>query len=137
MLVSSAVAIINDGIVFFPGWQIHAEDFTSRHEGAVCLSITFPSWETKRSEAMAGFPEANMPRQCFIIQVSDLDDVELHRAVIKILVDCFTHEAREAYRIEPSGWAPFHPHKIDGMIRWGSREKDLTYGFNAMNFCPA
>lgn len=137
MLVQSAVAIINQGIVFFPGWKIHAEDFTSRHEGAVCLNIEMSSWETNRPEAMAGFPEANHPRVCVILQVSELDDIELHRTVIQTLIDCFEHEAREAYRILPTGWSPFHPHQLDGMKRWGKRDKDLTYGFNAMNYQEA
>lgn len=138
MLVESAVRIINDGIVFFPGWKIHAEDFTSRHEGAVCLHIEMCSWETNRPEAMAGFPVQNHPRVTVIIQVADLeDDVALHHMVVQALIDCFIHEAREAYRVKPSGWAPFHPHTIDGMRRWGQPDKDLTYGFNAMDYREA
>ncbi len=135
MLVESAVAIINNGIVFFPGWTVHAEDFTARHEGAVALHIEGTSWETNRPEAMAGFPEINHPRVVRIIQVADLnDDISLHRVVLQQFIDFFIHEAREAYRVQPTGWAPFHPHQIDGMKRWGRPEDDLTYGFNAMDF---
>lgn len=135
MLVSSAVTIINESVIFFPGWKIRAEDFTTRHEGCICLHIEGTSWETNRPEAMAGYPTVNHPRVTVLLQVGNIaDDLELHRAVLGKLIDFMVHEAREAYRIKPTGWAPFHPHKIDGMNRWGEVDKDLTYGFNAMNY---
>lgn len=135
MLTSSAIAIINDGIIFFPGWEISAEDFTNRHEGCVCLYINVASYETNRPEAMAGFPVQNHAKAAVLIQVADCkDDIELHRLVLETLISVWTHEAREAYRIKPTGWSPFHPHQIDGMKRWGNPQVDLYYGFNAMKW---
>lgn len=133
MLTESAVNIINSSVVFMPGWKIRAEDFTSRHEGCVCLYIEYPGRESGRPGAFKGYPERNHPRAAAMIQVGNFTDVtELHRAVLGKLIEFWTHEAREFYRVLPSGWAPFHPHQIDGMNRWGTVDKDLAYGFNAM-----
>lgn len=138
MLTETACRIINENVVFFPGWKIYAEDFTSRHEGCVCLYIEAPSVETNRPEAMEGYCVRNTPRATTMLQVADLaDDVALHRAVIEKLIEFWTHEARECYRVKPSYWAPFHPHQIDGMKRWGTPDKDITYGFNAMSWKEA
>jgi hypothetical protein len=30
--------------------------------------------------------------------------------------------------VNQTGWAPFHPHRIDCIKRWGEVESDLTFG---------
>jgi hypothetical protein len=137
MEVPTAIRIINDGICFMPGWQITASDFTGRHQGTICLHVEYPGRETARREA-PDYKLHNRPRAAFLIQVANIrDDIELHRKVLDKLIEFWTHEARESYRVNPSMWAPFHPHNQDGMERWGDVEKDLHYGFNAMDWSCA
>lgn len=134
MLTETACQIINHGVCFMPGWKITAHDFTTRHEGCVALHVEYPGRETARSHAPE-YATCNEPRAVLLLQVGNFtDDLELHRAVIGKLIEFWVHEAREFYRVLPSMWAPFHPHKIDGMERWGEPDKDLTYGFNAMRW---
>jgi hypothetical protein len=141
MLVPSAVALINESLIFLPGWKITAEDYTSRHEGCVALHIGAPSYETNRSEAMLGYPVENEPHAVVMIQVTpEMDLVDLFYLVLSKIIEFQTHEFREGMRVKPTGWAPFHPHKIDGIHRWCARsgehtaEKDLSFGFNHMKF---
>lgn len=135
MDVASACQMINESLVFMPGWSWRAEDFTTRHEGTVCLYVEYPGRETARSEAPYGYPEHNRPRAAMLLQVGNLSDqIALFRAVIEKFIAFWTHEARECFRVKPTFWAPFHPHKIDGMERWGDMTNDLYYGFNSMEW---
>ena len=119
MDVQSAIKLIGQ-IKIMPFWDLEAEDHTHRFEGAICLKVTYPSYETSREMFALGYPEANRPYAKFPIIVRDLDDIGLYRAITAILVEIYEHEVREFLRISPTGWAPFHPHQIDGMRRWES-----------------
>jgi hypothetical protein len=134
MLTETAVKLINDTVAFLPGWTVKAKDFTSRHEGCICLYVSYPGRESNRPEAMDGYPVQNEPRATFLLQVAELDDIGLHKAVLDRLIEFITHEFREFYRVKPSYWSPFHPHSIDGMRRWGDADRDLQFGFNGMDW---
>jgi hypothetical protein len=56
------------------------------------------------------------------------DETELFRAIVKNIICIETHEAREAFRVVPTYWAPFHPHNEDGMFRWGDVQGDMFFG---------
>jgi hypothetical protein len=136
MEIERAIAIINNGIVFKPGWEYYAKDFTSRHEGCICLYVEGVSRETSRRDAQYGYPTPNRPRATFLIQVSDLDHLALYREVLKRFIAFDIHEDREFFRTTPDYDAPFHPHRIIGMREWGDIEGDLSFGFNGMEWNP-
>jgi len=133
MLTDTAVRLINESVIFLPGWTIKAKDFTARHEGCICLFVSYPGRESARREA-PDYQVRNEPRATFLLQVNEMDDTQLHKAVLDRLIEFITHEFREFYRVQPSYWAPFHPHTIDGMKRWGEGERDLQFGFNGMDW---
>ena len=136
MLPQTAVSLVNESLMFLPGWHVKASDFTSRHEGAICVYVSYPGHESNRPEAMAGYPVTNEPRAVTVLQVGlDWELTDLFRAVLNVLIMFITHEFREFLRVRPTGWAPFHPHQIDGIARWGGNPTDdLTFGFNAMKW---
>lgn len=134
MEVKSAVRLINE-LVYRPGWTIEAEDYTKRFEGSVMVKFTFPAYHTERDLAEQGYPSytdeswAKVP-----IMVGDCpDDAELYGRVLDCIRKIELHEAREFLRVKPTYWAPFHPHRVDGMRRWAKRSgedigEDYRYG---------
>lgn len=121
----TAVSLIGD-ITFQPGWTIDAET-SNRYESAVLLDISWPAPNFNR-EFAPEYDQMLRPAAAFTLLVKDMDDMDLYRAVIDKLIYCMTHDAREAFRIGSALWAPFHPHRVDSMKRWGTPESDLTFG---------
>lgn len=132
MDIQSAIDLVNE-LTIMPGWELEATDHSKRFEGAICLKVTYPSYETSREMAKEGYPEANRPYASFPIVVRDLDNVGLYRAIVAVIMEIYEHEVREFLRIKPTLWAPFHPHQIDGMRRWdqGSKEYDASVHLRA------
>jgi hypothetical protein len=128
MEVPSAVALVN-ALIYKPNWTIRAEDNTARFEGTICVFIDYPARSLNRDQAASGYPEEIMTKAAFRLTVSDCnDDTTLYRKVIDSILRIETHEAREALRVFPTYWAPFHPHREGGMMRWGDPSGDLTFG---------
>lgn len=123
MDIQTAIRLV-DNLRIMPFWDLSASDHSHRFEGAICLKVTYPSYETSREMWAEGYPEPNRPYASFPIVVRDLDDIGLYRAIVAIITEIQEHETREFLRVNPTGWAPFHPHQIDGMKRWrdGSAE---------------
>lgn len=123
-------------MMYKPGWSFTATDHSKRFEGSICLRVEYPARETSRDDAFEGYPNENRPYATFPIVVRDLDDSGLYYAILKVIMSIEEHEAREFLRIRPTGWAPFHPHAIDGMRRWREAcncpaeqlESDLQFG---------
>lgn len=126
MNVESAVQLINQ-LVYKPGWKISATDHTNRFEGAVQVRIDYPAHASEREEAPNYAREIQTYAE-FPMIVVDCNDASLYRRVINAIVEIETHEAREFLRVVPTMWAPFHPHRIDGMRRWGDESGDLRFG---------
>ena len=137
MDVNSAIALIG-AVIYRPGWTIEAKDHTNRFEGSICVKITYPAQETGREMALQGYPENNRPYAEFPLVVRDLDQLGLYAELLDAILEIESHEAREYLRIHPTGWAPFHPHQIDGMMRWGKSRNhfaralrnDLQFGIS-------
>ncbi len=127
MDIASATQLV-DNLVFFPGWEFKASDHSKRFEGTISVRVEYPSCETSRERAAEGYPETNKPYVNVPIVVRDLDDIGLYRALIAVAMEIAEHEFREALRVKPTLWAPFHPHQIDGMRRWqeGSAQMDAS-----------
>jgi hypothetical protein len=126
MRVDSAVDLVN-GIVYRPGWTITAKPHTARFEGAICVRIEYPAQNTDRDQA-PDYPTPIQTRATFPLIVSECDDVALYRQVMDAIMEIEEHEAREYFRVEPTHWAPFHPHRVEGMNRWGNPQRDLRFG---------
>lgn len=122
MEVESAMALIND-LTYFPGWEFEVSDHCKRFEGSVTVKVTYPSFETNRKEASEGFPVENHPYATFPLMVHGMTAEDLYYAMGHILMSIYEHEMREALRVKPTFWAPFHPHRIDGIKRWTKARK--------------
>lgn len=128
MIVTSAVELVK-ALVFIPGWHISARDYSSRFEGCIAVDFVYPAQRSERELAPTYLEEVpNGARASFPIPVADLDDIGLYRAVLDRIIEIQLHEAREFLRVAPTYWAPFHPHRADGMARYGSVSSDLTFG---------
>ena len=128
MEVTTALELIN-GLVYKPGWKVSATDHTNRFEGSIILRVDYPAQSTDRVEAREGYPtDITTYAQEPIVVAECGDETALFRCVIDVILKIEEHEAREYFRVEPTFWAPFHPHKIDGMKRWGRADADLKFG---------
>lgn len=129
MEVCTAVALINN-LVYKPGWEISAESHEKRFQGCIKVKLVCPTFQSERNDAPEYGTPVNAPAQFALIVDNMTTDEELYREVIKIIMKFEEHEAREFLRIKPTMWAPFHPHRADGMTRWNPDTvfEDLKYG---------
>lgn len=121
MRVDTALSLINDGLTLPVGWEIFAEDHRKRFEESVCLNVNITdARKSEREEAPEYKALTNGgARAKFVVPVGDVEGIEdLVFRVILAIVEDFTHEVREFVRVKSTSWAPFHPHKIDGIKRW-------------------
>jgi hypothetical protein len=135
MECSTACNIINDQLVFRPGWTITAMECWERFEGAITVKVEYPAFNTDRDQVMGDnaanpYPEAFVAHASFHLLVHEMEDiVTLFKAIIRnITLEIHCHEDREYLRVKSTGWAPLHPHHIDGMRRWGNVDSDLKFG---------
>lgn len=132
MDITSAIDLISS-LCYKPGWTFQAEDHTNRFEGSVKVTIHYPAQNSNRDQAAAGYPEEITTYATFALVVADCDLESLVFQVLQAIVKIETHEAREFLRVSPTMWAPFHPHRVDGMKRWSARTgepmvSDLQFG---------
>lgn len=148
MNTDTAIALIGN-MVYKPGWEFTAEDNTGRFEGSIKLTVRYPCVDSNRDRAAAGYPETDesgtatmrpdgKARASYVLMVCDCDDdVALWHLVAQMIMNIEEHEMREFLRITPTYWAPFHPHRSDGMKRWAAVTgkpvehivaTDLTFG---------
>lgn len=129
MNVATAQQLIAAAI-YKPGWRIWAEDHSNRFEDCICLNFEYPARSANREEA-PDYPTEIMAKARFPMMVGDVADaIELYRQVLLVIINIEAHEAREFLRLGPTMWAPFHPHRKDGMKRWGDVEGDLKFGIS-------
>lgn len=122
MEAQTAIELIGQ-VVYFPEWEFEATDHCSRFEGSITVKVTYPAWETNREEAREGYPVKNRPYATFPVMVHGMCAEDLYYALGIVLMRIQEHEMREALRIKPTYWSPFHPHKIDGIKRWTKARK--------------
>lgn len=130
MDVATVVDVINHDIIYRPGWTWKAEDFTSRHEGAVKVSVVYEAQNFTRAhapeyaESVKGGAKAS-----FIVSANEVTDpLDLHRRVLAGFQAIESHESREAYRVGRAYWGPFNPHNVDGQTNWGDQQGDYGFG---------
>ena len=140
MTPETAITIINSSLVPPPGWTLVASDYTHRQEATVKVDVSYQAHQTSRDYVdLDGQPgwrlEWITAKAAFTIVIDDVNDVAdlVGRILIHVVRPIREHEDRETFRLAPTGWAPFHPHKADGQRRWSaltgaSVRDDLGFG---------
>lgn len=129
MEVDTALTIINEQLVYAPGWTIEADDFTNRFERGIRVNVKYPACATEREEAKQGYPRLIETGGRFPVNLICDSEITLMRQILsQVIMPIHEHEAREMLRLKPTFWAPFHPHRVEGMERWGNPNGDLMFG---------
>lgn len=126
MKVPEAIALVNT-LVLRPDFHVSAEDYTNRFEDTICVHVTQDTRSSNFEDAPS-YETLIGARAAFPVTVSTMTENDLVRAVIEILIRFETHELREFTRRFDDLVAPFHPHTVEGMNRWGDPSGDLLYG---------
>ncbi|MEU6260181.1 hypothetical protein ACFUEN_29750 [Streptomyces griseorubiginosus] len=133
METASAIELV-DHVVYKPGWTFTAREHTKRFEGAIVVRVDYPARNSNRDQAPAGYPEEITTYAEFPLVIKDCTDEDLYAALLQVIMSIEEHEAREFLRVRPTHWAPFHPHRANGMRRWAARNGksdlmgDLQFG---------
>ncbi len=131
MFVETAQALVAD-LIYKPGWEFEAFDDRKRFEDSIIVKITYPAYDSSREsfdKEKGCYVKEIVTYAQFRMIVRDCDDVSLYRKIIEAIMEIELHEAREFLRVNETLWAPFHPHRVDGMKRWGDNMKgDLLFG---------
>lgn len=133
MDIQSALKLVNESLVYKPEWKFTAEDHSNRFEGTITVRVDYPARNSNRDQAENGYPEEIMTYAVFPLVVVDCDVESLTYKILESIIKIEAHEAREFLRVEPTMWAPYHPHRVDGMKRWSARTgeplvSDLQFG---------
>lgn len=132
MDTATAVTLINEQLVFPIGWEVVAKDHSSRFGETIVVDFKLTdARQSERAEAPEGYPNVikGGARSGWPIYVGDVENIEdLTYKVIGAMLRNASHEIREFVRVKPTYWAPFHPHRGDGIKRWsqhnGTPESD-------------
>lgn len=127
METESACRLINQALTYKPKWKFEAESNEKRFEGTITVCIHYPAFASER-EYEGEYTDEIMTYAKFRIVVSDCDDMTLYRRLLEKLLKIEEHEAREFFRVQPTNWAPYHPHRVDGIRNWGAEHEDLMFG---------
>ncbi|WP_419995049.1 hypothetical protein [Streptomyces boninensis] len=133
MQPASAVELVEQ-MIYKPGWEFHAREFTDRFEGAICVEVRYPTYNSNRDEAERGYQTPITGQSAFPLVVADGTIEDLCGTMLDLILKIEEHEAREFLRLRPTDWAPFHPHRVEGMRRWLTRRQapdfsgDLLFG---------
>ncbi|MFC8429277.1 hypothetical protein [Streptomyces sp. NPDC057253] len=133
METSSAIELIDD-VIYKPGWIFTARDHAKRFEGTIIVRVDYPARNSNRDQSRVGYPEEITTYAEFPLVVKACTDEDLYIALLRMIMSIEEHEAREFLRVQPTHWAPFHPHRADGMRRWAARNgksdllADLQFG---------
>lgn len=127
MRAESAIDLVQN-VIYRPEWKF-TPTLSGNFEDGVRVEIEYPANNFNREEAAGGYIKTFNPNAAFTILAGQCrDEVALYR---ELLLRCFKvdqHEGREAFRVLPTYWSPFHPHHVDGMERWGDPQGDLSFG---------
>ena len=126
MEIVSALKLIGN-LTYKPGWKITATDHSKRFEGTVLVHIDYPAQATERVFA-PDYEKDIVTYAEFPVIVIECDQTQLLRKILNVILEIETHEAREYFRVAPTMWGPFNPHRVGGMKRWGDVAGDLKFG---------
>lgn len=129
MHIDTALTLI-EGLCAGPFITLEAVDHTKRFEDGICVTTIAHTVDTSRGQRELGWPNRIDARANFCLQIGrcydayDLYNLVMRRAIVPTII----HEQRELFRVLATDHAPFHPHRQDGMDRWGEPDADLGYG---------
>lgn len=124
METQSAITLVGQ-LIYKPGWSFTATDHSNRFEGTILVRVDYPARNSNRDQAEGGYPEEIKTYATFPILVGDCNsDLRLYRRLLVALEQIEVHEAREFLRVPGTNWAPFHPHRMDGMRNWAAMASD-------------
>lgn len=129
MTLQESIDLINS-MQYRPGWTWTAEDYSKRFEATVKVMVMYGAYMTEEAYAREGYPvykEDIRASFCLSIRETDTEEVIL-RMLFDKLMEIEEHEAREFFRRKSDMWAPFHPHKLESMTRYGKFGTDITFG---------
>lgn len=122
MQATTAVELLNTGMIYPPDVQITAEDWTHRFEDSVRITVNLPGAKYSDRQYAPDYSVDNTTgTQAFVVPVGTCDIFSLAGCVLDLIGRVREHEDREFLRLRSTGWAPFHPHKTDGINRWAER----------------
>lgn len=124
MEVETALTLVNESLIFLPNWEVVAEDHSDRFGEAVCVKFNITDARRSEREFAPDYCEfvSTGARAKFPIFVGNIyEPAELLGRVLDAALDNFAHEAREVLRLKPTNWAPFHPHRDNGIHKWAER----------------
>ena len=117
MLIETACSLVSN-LIYKPGWRFECEDFSARFGDYITVKIIYPAVNYNRDQA----PEYKDHIEIYAtwpLLVSDTDDAKvIYARILDFVLLIEEHEAREALRVRPTMWAPFHPHHLAGMQSW-------------------
>lgn len=127
MDVATAMHLITS-LVLKPGWEFKCHDHQHRFATGIVVEVTYQAHNYNRENAPS-YTEELTASASFPLQVGTIaDQYDLVRAMLEIVLHIEQHEWREAMRIAGTHEAPFHPHTVEGMHRWGQPDRDLVFG---------
>lgn len=119
MDLATALDLINNQLIYRPGWSFTAHDHTRRFQGSVLVRVDYGAFNTNRDMARKDFPEWIETYASFSMVVTDCDETEFYRRLFANIMEIEEHENREFFRFRSLDYdAPFHPHRIAGMNAW-------------------
>lgn len=115
----TAARLINNEMIFKPGWRMSAQ---VRSDSTIYLSARFAAYDSSSVDYNGNFYERTTlaPPQ-ITIDVSGLDKAGLAHRVVRYALELEAHEMREfcQFRQRDGSWrAPLHPHTYDGGTAW-------------------
>ena len=131
MKMTDACDLINHRLVYKPGWRFEAEPHVPRFPGQVKVTVHYPAQNSNLPDAKLGYPVSIVTYAKFPIEVNTLGDkYDVLRLLVEKVMEIELHEAREFLRLPEDDWkAPFHPHSVTGISRWGApAQSDVLFG---------
>lgn len=123
METATAVDLINNHLIYKPGWVFTAEDWEKRFQGTVKVRCTYPA-RNSNSEWAPDFAQRIRPYADVLVPVGTADTVTtlFHRLITLVIMVIEEHEAREflMYKDSLGSYFPLlHPHITATMQAWG------------------
>jgi hypothetical protein len=126
MRAEEAIRHVND-LVFWPEWTILARPVMApwgRDPDEIEITLGTRTVDTDREYAREGYRKPRYIETPVKLDVRDLDPDDVDRFILECAAKIHEHEDREALRRRSEDFdAPFHPHRVEGMMRWESARR--------------
>lgn len=114
MNAKKAADLINNGLIFKPGWDVSAIGFDAYDTVLVRAELLTTNFDREEAPYYRGRIIAG---GTFELSTKGSQDEVLQRLLTEF-VKIEEHEWREALRLKSNYDAPFHPHRPEGQDNW-------------------